>query len=871
MVYGLGGAGKSQLVLHYIREYRRDYTDVFWIEAGSKQTIARDYIQIYRLLYGRQPDTGSEIVKVEDAVPAVKQWFQNRQGRWLLVLDSADTIDNEEDESYIDLGYFIPNVPGLHVVITSRSSTAKETTNLEAIEVGEMEPSEATELFRRMSKIGDGKPDIIDEIGKIVEELGYLALAIILAGSYVSLTPRLKSDLRKYLPEYRQRRKELLQRRPKYHIHQYGESVLSTWEASFDAIANQDPVAARLLSLLAFVNFEDIFTGLLGIDQDDPVSVPSDHTGSPSQSKAADSEVARSSRQTWRSFLSAGEEWAIHKLESCLETLQNYSLLQWKADQDSYAIHKLVHAWSYDRLAADEQLHLSWHSLELIAEAAGATMQKGLEPSHRLRLVPHVMASFGAFSRLQELPEEMTQDMLEIMGHIEDFLYLTGRWSDVYTIRLFHFVTSKKVFGTEHPHTLKTMNKLVEVLFSLGNYEESERVVRQVLPMNESVLGKEHPAMLRSMIHLAQALHGQGKCKEAEHLNRQVLYLDTTVLGEEDPSALMSMDIPAQESQDQSECEEAQRIFRRAYALLETVRGEKYSRMMTTLGNLASLSQRQGKSKEAEQIYREQLSLLKSSSGEQTRQALAITNNLAEILCDQDKHEEARRTYQQTLALSERLLGKEHPDTLTYMTNLGMVLQHLDKQDQAKEMFQLVLTSRQNLLGEQNPSTLRAMSNLAKISYNQGKYEEARQICQQALMLNERLSGKVHPDTLTTMNNLAVVMCSQGEYNQANVVLQRVLKSRQTLLREEHMETLISMYNLAKVLRRQYKCEEANQMLQQMLVLGERVSCNEHPGILSSMGNLAMSLFSRGKFREAEEIYQQALPSSQALRGKKHS
>ncbi|KAI9715703.1 MAG: hypothetical protein M1812_005855 [Candelaria pacifica] len=108
VVWGLGGAGKSQLVLNYIREYRRDYTAVFWIEAGTKESIERDYVQIYRLLYGaRQMDAGHEIVKVEDAVPAVKRWFHGREGRWLVVLDSADSIDSDRDKTYIDLMYSI--------------------------------------------------------------------------------------------------------------------------------------------------------------------------------------------------------------------------------------------------------------------------------------------------------------------------------------------------------------------------------------------------------------------------------------------------------------------------------------------------------------------------------------------------------------------------------------------------------------------------------------------------------------------------------------------------------------------------------------------------------------------------------------------
>ena len=244
VVWGLGGAGKSQLVLNYIREYRRDYTAVFWIEAGSKESIERDYIQIYRLLYSHQVDIGHEMVKVEDAV---KRWFHGREGRWLVVLDSADTIDDDQQKSYIDLDYFIPDAPGVHVIITSRSSTAKEMTTLDAVEVADIEPPEAVELFQRCAKIREKGQDIVTEVAQIVKELGHLALAITLADSYVSVTPHLSSDVRRYLPEYRERRKELLHRRAKQHIHQYGESVLSTWEASFEAIEpSRGPLAESI-------------------------------------------------------------------------------------------------------------------------------------------------------------------------------------------------------------------------------------------------------------------------------------------------------------------------------------------------------------------------------------------------------------------------------------------------------------------------------------------------------------------------------------------------------------------------------------------------------------------------------------------------
>ena len=110
-------------------------------------------------------------------------------------------------------------------------------TRLEAVEVAEMELSEATELFKRSAEIMEAGTDVTREVDGIVSELGYLALAITLAGSYVSVTPRLSCDIREFLTEYRQRHKALLCERAQQYIHRYGESVLSTWEASFDALA----------------------------------------------------------------------------------------------------------------------------------------------------------------------------------------------------------------------------------------------------------------------------------------------------------------------------------------------------------------------------------------------------------------------------------------------------------------------------------------------------------------------------------------------------------------------------------------------------------------------------------------------------------
>ena len=59
---------------------------------------------------------------------------------------------------------------------------------------------------------------------------------------------------------------------------------------------------------------------------------------------AIESEAPTLFNWAWRSFLSRGQTWNIYELESAFKILQNYSLIQWRPDQGSYAMHKLVNA-----------------------------------------------------------------------------------------------------------------------------------------------------------------------------------------------------------------------------------------------------------------------------------------------------------------------------------------------------------------------------------------------------------------------------------------------------------------------------------------------------------------------------------------------
>ena len=852
VVHGLGGSGKSQLVLNYVREYREDYSAIFWVEAGQKESIERDYLQIHRLLFDPTLSTRPDALSVEDVVIAVKRWLHDRTERSLLVLDSADAIDDRDNESYINLELFLPDAPTVDVIITTRHAGAAEMTTLAAVEVGEMEITEAAELFRKCAKLRSPQPAIETEVLEIVAELGKLALAITLAGSYVAATPRLRSDIRLYLPEYHERRKQLLGMKAGTLIHRYGESVLSTWETSFAAVERQSAVAARLLSLLAFLNFDDIFPALFG-------QLTSGHNLAEDATEGSD--------RRWQSYLSPGSPVDQYAIEAAFAVLQTYSLIQWRDERGGYAMHKLVHAWSQDRLEVEQQQHLSLMTLELLT---GIIPSAARNLIFGMRLVPHIMANFAVVSDTTAASATIYQKNLDSIAAVGQFLRGLGRWSDEYEIWVFHFRKTCESVGTKHPSTLSSMNNLAVVLSDQGKYEQAEDMSRQALGLRETVLGKEHPSTLTSMNNLASVLSNQGKYEQAEEMHRQALRLSEMVLGKEHPSTLTSMNNLASVLSNQGIYEQAEEMHRQALGLYETVLGEEHPHTLTSMNNLAAVLSRQGKYEQAEELYRQALGLRETVLGKEHPDTITTIDSLAKVLRHQGKYEQAEEMHRHVLRLSETVLGKEHPDTITTIDNLAKVLRHQGKYEQAEETHRHVLRLSETVLGKEHPDTITTIDNLAKVLRHQGKYEQAEEMHRQALGLSETVLGKEHPDTLASMNNLAKALRSQGKYKQAEEMHRQAFRLYETVLGKEHPDTITTIDNLAKVLKNQGKYEQAEEMHRQALGLRETVLGKEHPDTLASMNNLAEALRSQGKYKQAEEMHRQAFRLYETVLGKEH-
>jgi NAD-dependent SIR2 family protein deacetylase/tetratricopeptide (TPR) repeat protein len=98
-----------------------------------------------------------------------------------------------------------------------------------------------------------------------------------------------------------------------------------------------------------------------------------------------------------------------------------------------------------------------------------------------------------------------------------------------------------RLFGAEHPSTLRAMSLLAVVSQARRQYKTSLRLHTAVLDGRTKALGPEHPSTLWSQSNVASVLFELGRYEEAEPLAKAVLDVRTRVLGEDHRDTLMSM------------------------------------------------------------------------------------------------------------------------------------------------------------------------------------------------------------------------------------------------------------------------------------------------------------------------------------------
>ncbi|KAF2194645.1 TPR domain protein [Zopfia rhizophila CBS 207.26] len=808
---GLGGVGKSQLAVEYsyrVRE-KSPTTWVFWVHASSTARFEEGYRKIAeraKLPGWDQPDA--------DILNPVYSWLcDETNGRWLMIIDNADdpgvfTCRSNRRKGIKDevasrtapaLLDSLPQSPNGSILITSRSRDGafRLTGNYaDIIRVRPMDQAHALTLLRNKLE-GSFEQD---DATALVEALNYIPLTITQAAAYISQRAPRATVLR-YLQELRRGdrdRAKLLQmdigdsRRDGT----ASNSIIATWQISFEHIRRARPSATRLLSLMSLFDRQGIPESLLD------------------------------GRYQEGSHASAD-------FEDDLNTLTSFSLVATDIDGHHFEMHRLVQFSTRKWLELQGDLegwkekyvtllnnsypvgrYENWKACQMLFPHAQAVI--ACQPTNGGALEAWASVLFKAAWYADDMgnyqvAQEMGRDALEAreaalgaehpdtltsVNNLGVVLSRQGKYEEAEAMHRRALEGSKKVLKLEHPDTLTSVSNLGSVLSRQGKYEEAEAMYRRALEGYEKILGPEHPDTLISVNNLGSVLERRGKYKEAEAVHQRALEGREMVLGPEQPSTLTSVSNLGLVFERQGKYEEAEAMQRRALEGREKVLGPEHPDTFTSISNLASVLLSQGNHEEAEAMYRRALEGCTKVLGSEHPDTLTSVSNFGLALLRQGKHEEAEAMHRRDLQGSEKVLGPEHPDTFTSVSNLGSVLSSQGKHEEAEAMYRRALEGCIKVLGSENLATLTNMGNLVWTYRNRGRWEEAEELGVQVVETCKRVFGLKHPYTLISIGNLASTYMNQGRLKEAEGLQVQVMETLKTAFGPEHPDTLTSVSSL---------------------------------------------------------------------------
>ena len=131
VLHGLGGIGKTQLALYFVRTYKDTFSAIFWLNGNSIETLEQSFVDIATNLveeYSSLPrlKTALENSDTESIIQHVKKWLSTRLNtRWLLVFDSVDNpkLPDYDASDAINLQRYLPSSDHGSILVTTRSSS----------------------------------------------------------------------------------------------------------------------------------------------------------------------------------------------------------------------------------------------------------------------------------------------------------------------------------------------------------------------------------------------------------------------------------------------------------------------------------------------------------------------------------------------------------------------------------------------------------------------------------------------------------------------------------------------------------------------------------------------------------------------------
>jgi tetratricopeptide (TPR) repeat protein len=610
-------------------------------------------------------------------------------GCWLLILDNADDIEGTFGEDPAgsspsdSIAKLLRNCSCLSngsIVVTTRDSRLENRLAIagSTLEVPEMSTSEALQLLESRISI----PEELDHDAQaLLVELGLLPLAITQASAFI-LENRV--TISEYLQLFRGEDNsphEALSRSFQDPRRQSEDnSVMNTFELSFNQIRRRSPRSAAILSTIAHLDQAGIPEALLHHDGESQVQ-----------------------------FIEA------------LGVLRAFSLIIRNDKRTDVKVHRLVQLSTQRWLQMNGlESDCAQETLIMVSRRFPSTEMIPIEAATTWDLCKKLLPHALRVEKIQPLSEVAISAKAQLQMKIGEYELLRGRSEksiDYHRRAAQNFAIITDADVQTQVAILQNLSDLAIALSMAGFNKESGELHQQAILSMERLVGKDHPLTMAMLLRQAENFNFGRRFKDSHRLYRRVYNTRVTLLGEDhlDTIDALSNSVTALEWLGRfEECEkDCRRVVDRLRVYLPG-----HPKLYYATSRLSSVLQKLGNTAEAEKLAREALNVRRQIYGSENSILAWSMHVLSLTLRDQGKLDEAFKHSKGALEIREASMGRFHPVTALALLNLAFLQYGSGNYQEAAVLMQDGIARTTERHGAWHPLTVVASAEYIRMKHH---------------------------------------------------------------------------------------------------------------------------------------------------------
>ncbi len=361
----------------------------------------------------------------------------------------------------------------------------------------------------------------------------------------------------------------------------------------------------------------------------------------------------------------------------------------------------------------------------------------------------------------------------------------------------------ERLFGPEHPRTIKARNSVGLAALDAGDYETARDAFSQVMDLSKRVMGEDHRDTIAVAGNLGVALLHLDAFEEAYDVLAPMVDIAVARFGRLSPDVIPIVNNLSEVYRRVGDIDAAKKLLGDLSRTSRETLGDHHPIALTLTSNYAislSMSGALDDGAAALDLFRRVLDGRRARHGPDHTDTALATTNLGMTLAHMGRASEAAPYLREGVEIATRALGPDHPETLRHRGLLGSALTAAGDVDAGRTELEKTLAAQTALLGESHNVTLGVMGDLAVAARKGGDAAEAERLLRKILAIRRRNAAIDPAAEAEAEVELAITLLQTRRYVEARALLERALATRAELFGSENHQTETAREWLIEVL-----------------------------------------------------------------------